>query len=249
MDNLTKIDQVIALLAGGLFLAVLAFVGWKLYQIRRRIRHAERKEAEQDPPEAEPIIQNLRLLRRTLARAEDDERAAGIHLTDAKTYTQNLVNLIQAIVLKAESMAQEVESLQAALEAIAGGDPLEIARAAGNVEDTHIRTLMLCNVRDAGYWQDTARVIAAHVGTLSQWQRGYRAFSSNLLAEVSKAKSQLTAQAAALELTGTAGPLLQAQANLAQAQRYLQLETKPGLYEAAKTLPAVNAGLLTRGTR
>ena len=103
---------------------------------------------------------------------------------------------------------------------------------------------MLTKVRDTGYWQDTSMLIATQIGTLTQWQQGYRRFASNLLSEVSKAKSQLSAQTAALELVGTSRPLLQAQANLGEAQAYLQLQRQPGLHEAAKQLPAINAGLL-----
>jgi hypothetical protein len=163
---------------------------------------------------------------------------------DAQTYTQNLVDLIQAIAMKAEAMQQEADILQTALESISTQEPLKIAQAAGEVKDQHIRTLMLTKVRDAGYWQDTSILIATQVGTLTQWQQGYRTFASNLLSEVSKAKAQLSAQTAALELVGTSRPLLQAQANLGEAQHYLQLQRNPGLHEAAKQLPAINAGLL-----
>jgi len=243
--SLMVIDQILSLLIGGLFLAVCIFVGWQLYK-----RHQKRKEAEPEgveQKEAEPIIQNIRLLNRTLKKAQEDERQASIHLTDARTYTQNLVNLIQAIVLKAESMAREIESLQDCLEAIDCQDPIGIAKAAGSVKDEHVRTLMLCSAKDLNYWHQVAKVVATQVGTLAQWQRGYRAFSENLLTEVSKSKALITAEAAKLELTGTAAPLLQAQANLRQAQKFLKLGSNPGLYEAAKVLPPVSAGLLDRG--
>ena len=241
-ENLT--DLASYAITGGITLIVLAglfILGWKLFKLFKA-----KNEAEQAEPEQALSLRAVRNLGRILDEAEKDSSKAGVLLLDAATYTQNLVNLIQGIALKSEAMATEAQVLNDALAAITSRDILRIAQAAGMVKDEHIRTLMLGKVRNEEYWQDTSLLIAAQVGTLTQWERGYRQFASNLLSEVSKAKAQTAALSAALELTGASRPLLQVQSGLTEAGAYLQLERRPGLHKAAKELPAINAGLMLR---
>jgi len=134
--------------------------------------------------------------------------------------------------------------LNQALEALAAGDPLKIAMAAGAVKDNHIRTLLISEVKHADYWHSVTRLIAVQLGTLQQWEQGYRRFAANLLTEVSQAKSRLAALQASNELIGASRPLLQIQTNLNQAGQHLQLERTPGLIQIGQTLPSVKAGLL-----
>lgn len=238
-NNLT--DLAYYAIAGGVTLIILAglfILAWKLFKLFKAKDEAESQN--------EAITETMRNLSAILAEMEKDSSKASLLILDAQTYTQTLVNLIQGIALKAEAMAEEIETLNNALSAIAERDPLKITKAAGQIKDIHIRTLMLGKVRNLDYWQDTAMLVSAQVGTLIQWEKGYRTFASNLLAEVSKAKGQLAAQSAVLELVGTARPLLQTQANLNEAQTYLQLERKPGMGNAAKELPAINAGLMLK---
>jgi len=227
-----------------LLVVSLVIVAIKALKFLKQFLSREQASEEIQDQEASVITETMRNLSQTLATIESDGSKASLLLLDAQTYTQSLVELIQAIALKAQDMAEEAEQLQEALEAIASGDPLQIAQAAGQVEDAQIRTLMLSKVRAEDFWQDTAMLISSQLGTLLQWEKGYRKFASNLLAEVSKAKAQLAASSAALELVGTSRPLLQAQTNLNEAQTYLQIQRQPGLYEAAQALPAINAGLL-----
>lgn len=230
-------------IAGGITLLVLAglfILAWKLFHFFKA-KSNEAADAHQE--QAAQTVKNLAVL---LAEAEKDSNKASLVLLDAQTHTQTLVNLVQGIALKAETMAAEIDTLNAALEAISSRDPLQIATAAGKLHDQHIRTLMLGRIKNLEYWQDTSHLIAAQVGTLAQWEKGYRVFSSNLLSEIAKTKAQLAALDAALELTGTSRPLLQAQANLTEATHFLQLERRPGLYQMTKQLPAINAGLAVR---
>lgn len=236
----TLTDLAYYTVAGGIALLVLAglfLLTWKLFKAKTEHESVD---------ETDAIAQTMDNLSKILSEAEKDSNRAGVLLSDAETHTQTLVNLVQGIALKSEVMAQEVETLNNALAAIASRDVLKIAQAAGQVRDIHIRTLMLCKARNEDYWQDTAMLISTQVGTLQQWERGYRVFASNLLSEVSKAKSQAAALTAALELTGTSRPLLQIQAGLGEATGYLQLQRRPGLYKAAKELPAINAGLMLK---
>lgn len=236
----TLTDLAYYAIVGGITLTILAGLFWLGLKLFKKTQNA----AEQ--PETLPITKTMGSLSKVLAEAEKDSNKAGVLLFDAQTYTQTLVNLIQGIALKAEVMAEESEVLNSALSAIASRDILQIAQAAGQVKDEHIRTLMICKIRNEAYWQDTAILISTQVGTLNQWEKGYRTFASNLLSEVSKAKAQAAALTAALELTGTSRPLLQIQTGLNEATSYLQLSRRPGLQQAAKELPAINAGLMLK---
>lgn len=218
---------------------------WYLSKELLRLYRKESKKIEKETsPEVEAINNTVKNLSYVIAELEGDSNKASVLLADAQIYTQTLVNLIQGIALKGEAMADEIEQLQGALEAIASMDPLQVAKVAGQVKDPHIRTLMLCRVKNSDYWLDISRVVATQLGTLQQWEKGYRTFTGNLLSEVSKAKSQLAASTAALELTGVSRPLLETQANLVKAQKYLQLQRKPGIGQVAKELPMINTHLL-----
>lgn len=199
---------------------------------------------EPEPEEAEQVYETATELSRTLASLEQDSSQASLLIVDAKMRAGNLAAMIRAIALKADQMRLEAEKLQAALAAIEAGDPLGIARAAGEIPDAHIRDLMLVNVRTGSYWQGVARLVATQLGTLGQWAGGYDRFAENLLGEVSTAKARLAALSASLELTGAARPLVEVRASLDEAQGYLQLERRPGLHKMARELPAINAGLL-----
>lgn len=225
----------LALVMAALFaLVALKLIAW----LRERAGGGEPEET------GGAITDAMRNLAYVLTGIERDRGNAQALIHDAMFYTQALVELIQGIALKAEDMAAESQQLQGALEAIAAQDPLQIARAAGLVKDQHIRTLLLSRVRSSDYWLDTSMLISTQLGTLQQWERGYRVFAGNLLKEVSKSKARLAASSAAVELMGASKPLLQTQANLNKAQACLQLQRQPGIQEAARSLPAINAGLL-----
>jgi len=115
--------------------------------------------------------------------------------------------------------------LDMALTAIASGDTSEIARAAGNARDEHIRTLMLLPFEqgDERYWQNITRLIAVQLGTSERWQDEYSQLAANLIAEVSVIKTRLIAISAQIEVAQIARPLLQAKVSLDETTRYLRL--------------------------
>lgn len=245
-----------AIIARGL-LALLVL--WAVWGLLARViqfvaeRILETEDVEIDLPgkgkgkgeEMQQIEQTVGGLARILADVEQDSSKASTLLCDAEKYTETLVALIKAIVLKAQTMRAEVFQLQAASEAIASGDLMQIAQAAGNVKDSHIRSLMLCNMpAGGGYWIDLTRMVSAQLGTLEQWSANYDTFASHLVNEVAAQKTRLTALSASLELAGTARPLLGIQANLDEAQYYLQPQRRPELAQSLKSLPPVNSGLL-----
>lgn len=225
---------------------IVLFALTGLFVLGKRLLDFMKSKADKPEEEMGEIVQSVKRLDKVLADAEQDSNRAGVLLSDAETCAGQLVKLIQGIALKAEDMAAEMETLNQALAAIAARDPLQVAQAAGRVRDDHVRTLMLCNIRNEEYWQDTAMLISAQIGVLAQWEAGYRKFTGNLLAEVSQAKARAAGLTAALELTGASRPLLQIQARLHEANQALQLRDRPGLYKATKELPSVNSGLLLK---
>jgi len=200
----------------------------------------------QGPEEAPQIEGTMEGLRKALAGLEEDSGQAGALIADARQRAAVLARLVKSIAVKAEEMRLEAEALDVALAAIAGEDAIQIARAAGGVRDEQIQELMLASVSTGSYWAGVGRVVAAQLGTLSQWAAGYDRFAERLLGEVSTAKARLAALSASLELAGAARPLVEVRLMLDEAEGYLQLDSRPGLREAARTLPAVN-GLRLRG--
>ncbi len=196
------------------------------------------------PQETTEVKQTLSALSRTLAQLETDSSKAALLLSDAGEYTGHLVALVKGIALKTETMRDEIKGLQAALKAISTGDPLQIARVAGQIKDRHIRELMLCQVQTPDYWTSVARLVATQLGTLEQWTLGYDRFAISLLTEVAGLKARLAAMTASLELASATRPLLQIQGNLDEARLCLQFECRPELSRAVEALPTINAGLL-----
>jgi len=187
--------------------------------------------------EGPEILQTVHNLTRILDQIEADSRQARTLLVDAATYTGVLVELVQAIATRAEEMTAEIDQMNQALVAIKTGDGVEIATAAGALKDEHIRSLMTTGVQHADYWDSVARLIGSQLGTLRQWERGYRRFAGSLLVEVSKAKAKLASLEASNDLVRASRPLLQIQANLNQAGHYLQLERTP-VHQIARLVPA-----------
>ena len=196
-------------------------------------------ETQAEPAEADAITTSLQTLTTTLAQVEQDKNAATLLMTDAQTQSTLLVSMIKAIAGKAETYERQRDELSAAMDAIADGDPVGVARAAGKVSDAHIRELMLCDVADTGYWQNVTRAIAAECGALEQWSEGYKRFAGRLLNDFSRAKSRLTALDAASDLVDVARPLATINRNVEAASSHLQLNGRPGL-DAAGELPALN---------
>ncbi len=229
----------------GLLARVIQFVATRILETEDVEIGLPGKGSKPDEPDMQQIEQTVGGLARVLADVERDSSKASILLCDAEQYTVTLVALIKTIVLKVQTMRAEVCQLRGASDAIASGDPMQIAQAAGNVKDRHIQSLMLCNVPAVdGYWVDVTRLASAQLGTLEQWSDSYDHFASNLLAEVSMQKAKLTALTASLELIGAARPLLQIEANLNEAQTYLQPQRRPELAQSLKSLPSANIGLL-----
>jgi hypothetical protein len=249
--------QAIAYISGA---ALAVFLLWGLWSFAIRIARfvlpwlLATKTVDLDPApppvveEAPAIEQNLAGLDHILAGFEQDASAASLNLLDAYQYASNLVALIRGIVLKAEAMQAEVATLQAAIEAVLAQDALRLAAAAGQVEDRHIRELLLCDAQlSNSYWLGVTRLISTQLGTIEQWSAAYDKFAAQLITEVSSQKARLAALTATLELANTARPLLLAQEALNQAQVYLQPQHRPELVPAFKTLPPINARLLKGG--
>lgn len=188
------------------------------------------------PVESKAIVESVRNMATVLARVEQDRNAATLLMGEAQTQSTMLVSLIKAIARKADDYDRQIETLSNAMTAITGGNPLDVAQAAGKVSDAHIQSLMLTDVHDSDYWLNVNRVIAAQSGSLQRWSAGYRRFAARLLLDFGRLKAQLTTLEAAGDLVDVARPLVTVQTNLNAAGNYLQLKNRPGL-EAAEVLP------------
>ena len=223
-------------------LAGAGFVQWAIEFLK-----VEPYEPIPDEPEIEVIKTNVADLQTVLSDLETDTHDAAVKIADANQYVDQLTKLIKAIALRSEEMSAEAATLRKALKAIQTGDPLQIAKAAGEMKDSHLRQLMLCNVKTNVYWQGVGRTVAAQLGTLLQWSSSYEQFVGNLLTDISEAKARSTALLASKELAIVAKPMLSIQANLDDAQNSLQLQRKIHISREVGQLPTVNAGLLMGG--
>ncbi|MCG3208605.1 MAG: hypothetical protein FOGNACKC_02216 [Anaerolineae bacterium] len=232
---------------------VISFLGYKLAfkWLPELFKKAARQWPGSKQPPENPLTENqaeitdsIARLSKILAMLEKDTSQAAQLLVDAEVHTETLVRLITGTALKAEKMATDSAEIQALLDAIETKDPIRIYRAAAAVNDPHIRTLALAKVHDDGYWQNVGMLCAAQVGTLALWQRTYREFTTNLLADVSNAKASFAANTAALEMGKASRPLATAMAQLGQAQNLLQIQRRPEGERIVRGLPAASAGLL-----
>jgi len=171
----------------------------------------------------------VKAVTRSLAQAVQDldergEDSAQL-LIATETQATALVAIAKKLAEAATGYAERASSFNLALDAIAGGNPLEIARAAGQVKDNHIRNLLLMpyNHVDLAYWEATARLIATHMGGALRWQTEYSKMVVGLLAEIAAIKTGLQALEAHIDAAEAARPLLQARVGLEEAGRYLRL--------------------------
>ena len=189
------------------------------------------------------IPRTLQGLGHILAAIEKDSSQAAKLVQDAEEYTAVLVDLIKAIVHKAEGMELEREHLTTASAAIRNRDEMEIAQAAGLIRDNHVREMMLAEINMAnGYWVSVMKVIATQLGTLKQWEEAYNTYAAQLLTEVSSQKTRLAVLRASIELLETAPAILLIERGLDDAQQLLQLRDSPEAARSVKYIPALSAG-------
>lgn len=227
------------------WLVLAGLVGWVVWElVAKFVSQDPATDPAPDIEDAGQINHAVKNLAATLATLEQDTSQATLLILDANTYTDTLVRMVKGLALQAEKMRSDSGNLAAALDAIAAGNSLAIAQAAGRVSDAHIRELMLCDVTTASYWAGVGRTAAAQLGTLEQWAEGYDRFVGNLLTDLSAAKSRLAALTASKELAIVARPMLQIEANITEAQAVLQLQRRVKVGRAVGNLPTINVGLL-----
>ncbi len=187
------------------------------------------------------IPRTLQGLEHILTTIEKDSSQAAILVQDAEEYTDVLVDLIKAIVRRAEGMETEQEYLTTAATAIKSRDEMEIAEAAGLVRDNQIREMMLADVNLSNdYWVSVMKLVATQLGTLRQWEEAYNTYASQLISEVSSQKTRLAALKASIELLETAPAVLLIERGLDDAKRLLRLRGSPEAARSVKHIPAVS---------
>ena len=230
-------------------IAVFGFVLWIVEFLKDESEPEPEPESEPEPnePEIEVILTNVTDLQSILSELEADAHDAAVKIADANIYAEELANLIKAIALRSEEMSREAAILRDALKAIQTGDATQIAQAAGEMIDNHLRQLMFCNISTPVYWQGVGQTVAGQLGALLQWSGRYEQFVGNLLTDVSEAKARSTALLASKELAVVARPMLMMNETLNDAQNRLQMQRKIHIGLEVGRLPTVNTGLLMKG--
>lgn len=164
-------------------------------------------------------------LYQTVASLERHGNQSSKLIDDATSQTAALVEIVKNLQKEAAAMGRKATSLGEALNALQGGDSVEIKRAGGQVQDSHIKSLMLLasEQADDAYWRNVTELVAAQLGDAENWQSNYAQMAASLMAEVSEIKTRLNAASAHITVTEAARPLLQAKVNLDQAANILRI--------------------------
>lgn len=175
-----------------------------------------------DAEQAKTVTRNLAQTVEALDKSGCQSRDL---LVSTQAQTAALVELVKALAGKSRDYARIAASLDQALEAVAGGDPLQIARVAGAVADSHIRSLLVVSPElvSPEYWQGAAALIATQAGAATRWQEEYSRLATGLIGEIAHIKTGLLALQANIDAAEAARPLLMARLNLGQAGRYLRI--------------------------
>jgi hypothetical protein len=222
------------LTAGALALAVAKFVA-KLIPGLFEIGVEEELEV---MSEAEAVSDGLAMLSDRLDIIEENKSQAIMELRDADMLATELVGLIRRTVAKARDLAKEGEALEAALDAVAGGDPVAIARAAGALNDAHIRDLMLEQNGGEQYRVSVINLAATQTGALRSQSAALDDLSSRWIETLTWQRAQTARLGVVIDVLDAASPIARIEANLEAAQRLLMLEGKPETWVITRNLPA-----------
>lgn len=187
--------------------------------------------------EAEAVTTALDTLGDRLDHIEHNRDQAIIKLQDADMLAHELVGLIRRTVAKARDLAGECEIMEAALDAMAGGDSLELARAAGRVNDNHIRDLLLETSGDGQYRASVLNLVATQTGALRSQSEALGQLSNRWIESLTRQRAQTARLVTVIDALDAARPIASIEANLQTAQRFLMLQDKPEAWEITRNLP------------
>lgn len=128
----------------------------------------------------------------------------------------------------------------AALEALVSGDPVSVAQVAGQLNDEHIRNLVLETKGDAAYRDSVIRLVATQLGALRSSSQALAELSNSWVESLAAYRAQTARLAVAIDVLDGARPLASLDANLRTAQSYLMVQGQPHLHQVTRLLPAGN---------
>lgn len=181
------------------------------------------------------VSATLDRLQAHLAVVEENKGRALAQLRDAEQLAGTLVGLVRRAVAKKTAQENEIATLRAALDALSGGDPLQVAAAAGALDDQHIRELMLAPSGDAEFRAGLAGLISSEVGALSQSTRALRELSGAWVERLAAFRAQTTRIAVAVDALDAVPCLAGINIRLELAQG--ALSDMPDI----RTLPSISA--------
>jgi hypothetical protein len=192
--------------------------------------------------QADGITHTLRELGRYLDDIERNRDQAIQKLQDADMLASTLVALIRRTIAKARSVTRECELMETALNALVSGDSLSIARAAGRLNDDHIRDLMLEMNGDDGYRTSLLHLLATQTGVLRSQSEALRELSNTWIDSLTRQRAQMARLSLVIDALDAARPVASIEARLKEAQSYLMMQGNPELHQVTRALPTAGAG-------
>jgi hypothetical protein len=221
------------------FILVVA-AGYGLFSLGRRALKAIEADGEEtaETQEIQHMVENnLHGIEAALSRLNTDRAQAMERIRKAQALSGDLVRIIAAAMRKYERMTVRANSFLKAIEALGGGDTTAIARAAGEVEDRQVRSLMLELLRnhDDGFSLRVQELISTQVGVMQRNAAGYRRLALQCMPQLADYKAQYERLLAMHDSYDLVEPMLLVGENLRQAQAYLELPIQE--HQQIRTMP------------
>lgn len=189
-------------------------------------------------PETRNVAGTIDDLAYRLNEIEGNRDQAILKLQDADILASTLVDLIRRTVAKARNLTKEGQALNDALDAWVSGDKISIAKAAGALNDDHIRSLMLDVNGDVSYRESVLHLIATQTGVLRSSAQALQDLSNAWIASLTDQRAKTARLSIVVDALDAARPLASINAKLIEAQGYLMMQDQPALHRVTRALPA-----------
>lgn len=240
IDRLARAGFIILLLLGGFYLVMggVGVLSKLLPDLFEEKGKETNKSAVEIIPEARNVSGVIDDLGQRLDAIEENRDQAIIKLQDADMLASTLVALIRRTVTKASNLEREGQALAEALEAWVSGDRVAIAKLAGQIDDDHIRSLMLETNGDDSYRSSVLELIATQTGALRSSSRALRELSNAWLGSLTDQRAKTARLSVVVDALDAARPLASINAKLIEAQGYLMMQNQLDLHHVTRLLPA-----------
>lgn len=179
----------------------------------------------------------------SIARLNNNLDNATQRIEDIKIRSVHLVNLVQALAIRADQMAEESKRHGELLDAIAKAQEdnnlVPVFKLAAKIGDPLISNMIFTSTTSPGYWMGATKTIAVNFGTLARWAEAYNDYAHDLLLQIAKNQKAVAELKARQELAELVEPLAYISNNLNQAHTYLQIE-RPALQGVAPAMRSMS---------